>query len=193
MEGERAHYELARGEDVRERIASYEAFASGGGMLPEQVWDGSDLPEESLYCGRPAGSAMPLVWAHAEYIKLLRSAADGKVFDLISVVEERYAKGDPKGLRHDIEMFKMRRHAASVPAGGVLRILNGNPFHVTWSQDGWKTVRQKEAASVGAAGWFCDLEAPDGQEDAIVFTLYWPLEQRWEGENFTVPVRPASK
>jgi len=33
------------------------------------------------------------MWAHAEYIKLLRSAADGKVFDLIPEVADRYLSG----------------------------------------------------------------------------------------------------
>ena len=45
---------------------------------------------KGMYLGRSAGSAQPLVWAHAEYLKLLRSAVDGRVFDRISVVEERY-------------------------------------------------------------------------------------------------------
>ena len=55
-------------------------------MLPEQVWDEADRPERSLKKGQPAGSAVPLVWAHAEYLKLLRSAVDGKVFDRIDPV-----------------------------------------------------------------------------------------------------------
>ena len=33
---------------------------------------------------------MPLAWAHAEYIQLVRSAADGQVFGLISEVADRY-------------------------------------------------------------------------------------------------------
>ena len=36
---------------------------------------------------------MPLVWAHAEYVKLPRSVTDGQVFDRISVVAERYRHG----------------------------------------------------------------------------------------------------
>ena len=40
-----------------------------------------DLPAAGMYEGRSAGSAQPLVWAHAEYIKLLRSVTDGKIFD----------------------------------------------------------------------------------------------------------------
>ena len=59
-----------------------ETFANGGGLLPEQVWDCDDIPERELFRGRPAGSAMPLVWAHAEHIKLLRSLREGRVFDM---------------------------------------------------------------------------------------------------------------
>ena len=47
--------------------------------------------------GKPAGSAVPLVWAHAEYLKLLRSAVDGKVFDRIDPVYERYC--EPEGTK----------------------------------------------------------------------------------------------
>ena len=42
-----------------------------------------------MHLGRPTGSAMPLAWAHAEYIKLVRLAADGRVFDLIPEVADR--------------------------------------------------------------------------------------------------------
>ncbi len=51
------------------------------------------MPEMGLRLGKPTGAAMPLVWAHAEYVKLLRSVTDGKVFDRISAVAERYCHG----------------------------------------------------------------------------------------------------
>ena len=57
------------------------AFAGDGGMIPEQVWDADDIPERGLFKGRPSGSAMPLAWAHAEYLKLRRSIQDGCTFD----------------------------------------------------------------------------------------------------------------
>ena len=90
LTGERAHYELAAGNDISQLIKTYEKFASCGQMLPEQVWDEADLPERSMPKGQPEGSAVPLVWAHAEYLKLLRSAVDGKVFDRIDPVYQRY-------------------------------------------------------------------------------------------------------
>jgi glucoamylase len=90
LTGERGHYELAAGRNVHPYIKAMEGFASATGLLPEQVWDQPNRPDVHMYLGRPTGSAMPLLWAHAEYIKLLRSTCDHQVFDFIPAVAERY-------------------------------------------------------------------------------------------------------
>jgi hypothetical protein len=87
LTGERAHYKFAAGRSVHKFIGAMERFAASG-MLPEQVWD-----EPGKCLGKPAGSAMPLMWAHAEYIKLLRSVRDRQVFDLIPVLADRETAG----------------------------------------------------------------------------------------------------
>ena len=118
LTGERAHYELAAGHDIASLIRTYEGFATQGQMMPEQVWDEPDLPEHELWLGKPAGSAVPLVWAHAEYLKLLRSAVDGKVFDRIEPVYERYC--DPQGrknIRRGIEIYTRQRPIQSMRRG----------------------------------------------------------------------------
>jgi glucoamylase len=83
LTGERGHYELAAGRDVRPFLRAMENFATPTRLLPEQIWDRPDVPSELMFYGKPTGAAMPLMWAHAEYLKLLRSTADGVVFDLI--------------------------------------------------------------------------------------------------------------
>ena len=90
LTGERGNYELATGREVQPFIRAMEGFASSTKLLPEQVWALSSKPEAHMFFGRPTGGAMPLSWAHAEYIKLVRSAADSQVFDLISEVTDRY-------------------------------------------------------------------------------------------------------
>ena len=52
-------------------------MASPGGMLPEQVWDAAPIAARGLAPGRPTGAAMPLAWAHAEYVKLVVSRRSG--------------------------------------------------------------------------------------------------------------------
>lgn len=93
LTGERGHYELARGKNIEEYVRAMERFANDGYMLPEQIWDKKDeLPERGLIFGKGTGSATPLAWSHAEYLKLIRSRFDGNVFDTIPEVQERYCK-----------------------------------------------------------------------------------------------------
>ena len=100
--GERGHYELARalrsGETdltaIRDTyVAGMESFANEGLLLPEQVWDGVGNPTVHGYePGQGTNSATPLAWTHAEYIKLLRSLADRRVWDHYAPVAERYGR-----------------------------------------------------------------------------------------------------
>ena len=79
---ERAHYEIAKGDlKMAKRLLKAVIQQSGENyLLPEQIWDSKDIPKKSLFNGRPTLGAMPLVWAHAEYLKLIRSLQDGKIF-----------------------------------------------------------------------------------------------------------------
>ncbi|WP_319023757.1 glycoside hydrolase family 15 protein [Acidithiobacillus caldus] len=81
LTGERGHYELAMGRDIGPYVRAMESFANEGGMIPEQIWDSKPIPERHLHPGRGTGSATPLAWAHAEYIRLLRSRKDEIAFD----------------------------------------------------------------------------------------------------------------
>jgi glucoamylase len=73
LTGERGHFELVAGNDPLPFLKAMAAMTGPAGMIPEQVWDSAALLERRLLLGRPTGSAMPLTWAHAEYIKLLIS------------------------------------------------------------------------------------------------------------------------
>ncbi len=187
--GERAHYELAAGREVGGLIETIEKFASSGGMLPEQIWDVPDL--DGLVLGGPAGSAMPLVWAHSEYLKLLRSAYDGRVFDCIPIVEDRYVRGNHPPSH--IEVFKVsRRQIRQMPAGKSLRITSAARFRVTWTPDNWQTTNSLDSTQLGYAGSYADLPTTPEQTGTLSFTLFWPDENRWEGRNFEVALEPPS-
>src|SRR5271154_592139 len=134
LSGERAQYELAAGHDVVPYIKALEGFSSRGGMLPEQIWDAPAIPELGLRLGKPTGAAMPLVWAHAEYVKLLRSVTDGKVFDHISAVAERYS---PDKRPCSVEIFRLNRQLQSMAAGKKLRVLADDQFSLVWTLDDW--------------------------------------------------------
>jgi glucoamylase len=189
LTGERAHYELAAGHDINGYITSLERFSSIGGMMPEQIWDYADIPSEGMYLGRSAGSAQPLVWAHSEYIKLLRSVIDGRVFDRISVVEERYAvPASQRTFSSQVEIFQTGRPITRLPAGLTFRILDPNPFRVVWTMDDWNTVTHTDSQVVGHPGSYVDIKTAPNQTGTIIFTLYWPAENRWLGRNISIAV-----
>ncbi|HEX9029362.1 MAG TPA: glycoside hydrolase family 15 protein, partial [Anaerolineales bacterium] len=184
--GERAHYELAAGHlaEAERLLKALEAFANPGGMLPEQTWDSADIPANELYFGRPSGSAMPLVWAHAEYVKLRRSLRDGVVFDMPPQPVQRYIK-DKTGT--PFAFWRFNQKIGSMPAGKKLRIEVRQPAQVHWSTDGWQTAQDLATRDTGIGVWLVDLPLESlnsGQQ--VVFTFHWP--DHWEGENFTVTV-----
>src|SRR5438034_714606 len=75
---------------VKSLLGALEAFANESGLLSEQLWDAPDIPERGLFFGRPSGAAMPLAWAHAEYVKLRRSLHDRRIFDMPPQTHRRY-------------------------------------------------------------------------------------------------------
>ncbi len=188
LTGERAHYELAAGKDVAPLLRTYEQFASCGQLLPEQVWDEEDRPERSLFKGKPDGSAMPLVWAHAEYLKLLRSAVDGKVFDRIDPVYERYCTPDGrKRCRRGVEVYSRRRPVGQMDAGSTLRILDEQRFEVVWTDDGWQTKHATASRPLGSAGFSADVTPQPGRSE-LEWTMHWPERDAWLGYNVKVRV-----
>jgi glucoamylase len=186
LTGERAHYELAAGNDVKPYILALEGFSSQGGMLPEQIWDAPDIPELGLRLGKFTGAAMPLVWAHAEYVKLLRSVTDGKIFDSLSVIEQRYSRARRSS---PIEVFRLDRQLQSIVAGRKLRVLADEHFCLVWTVDNWDTTHRTESRTMGVAGHFADMGTEPGKAGKVIFTLAW--RDYWEGRNFEVLLEPA--
>jgi glucoamylase len=188
LTGERAHYELAAGNGFESLVRTFEGFATCGQMLPEQVWDEADRLGTHLRHGRPAGSAVPLVWAHAEYLKLLRSAMDGKVFDRIDAVYDRYSEEEGrKHLRRDLAVYSLRRPIQSLPHGSTLRILDDTSFEVVWSADGWESTQKTVVQAMGCCGFSTDI-TPPAMSTMLEWTIYWPGKDQWLGRNIEIKI-----
>jgi glucoamylase len=188
LTGERAHYELAAGRRQRalELLQTLVAFASEGGMIPEQIWDAPDIPEQELFFGKPSGSAMPLVWAHAEYVKLCRSLHDSRVFDTPPQPLQRYLVEQTDS---PFAIWRFNHKCQNMPTGKTLRVETLAPALVRWSFDDWHTVHDTEGRDTGLGMYLADLptsELPAGT--AARFTFYWPLDDRWEGVDYAVQI-----
>ncbi|MGA7077443.1 MAG: glucan 1,4-alpha-glucosidase [Terriglobales bacterium] len=188
LAGERAHYELAAG-----RIASAEALlgvmensTGASRLIPEQVWDTTDIPERELFAGKGSGSACPLVWAHSEYIKLRRSLADGRIFDQPPQTVERYLVSKMSATYFN---WRFNNKPRTMPCGKKLRILMLEPAVVHWSFDNWQTSQDSHSKDSG-----CDLQHVDLPTERlasgrqIVFTFYWENGGQWEGRDYQVAV-----
>jgi glucoamylase len=185
LTGERAHFELAaaRPDAAVQLLATLERCANEGGLLPEQSWDGPDVPSRELQRGRPSGSAMPLVWAHAEHVKLARSLADGRIFDAPVQTTQRYLV---EGVRSRIKIWRHDRQVKSIRRGLALRVEAPSPMTVHWSTDNWATKSDVPSRDTGISRHLVDLPTDSGA--TIVFTMYWPLANRWEQADYRVAV-----
>jgi len=189
LAGERAHCELAAGRpDAAEALLRVMEGSTAGSsrLIPEQVWDRADIPELELSAGKPSGSACPLVWAHAEYIKLRRSLRDGKIFDQPPQTVERYLVE-----KHPSQFFPWRfnNKARTVPSGKKLRLALLAPATVRWSVDDWQTALETSSRNTKLGVHAVDLptdKLPVGRR--IAFTFRWERDQRWEGVDFSVVV-----
>ena len=168
LTAERGQYELAAGSDPQPYIEAMEGFATPTGLLPEQVWDSADLPDAHMYLGKPTGSAMPLLWSHSEYIKLLRSTLDGRVYDYLPEVGDRYL-GDRSECQL-LEIWQLNRQVAWVKPGYTLRIQIPESFSLQWTNDDWQTDRT--ITSTNTLGFdYVDIEISEKMRSPIEFKL----------------------
>ena len=189
LAGERAHYELAAGQRAKAEAllgVMEESTIGRSRLLPEQVWDGPDLKDIELLRGKPSGSACPLVWAHAEYIKLRRSLSDGRIFDQPTQTVQRYVFAENKPA---VFGWRWNNKIRSIPRNKILHLVLLSTAMVHWSFDGWKNWQDIRTRDTGLGIHTLDLPTaslPSGSQ--ILFTFYWPEENRWEGTDYSVTV-----
>jgi glucoamylase len=146
LTGERGHGELLRGNDPHPYLNAIAQMTGPGGLIPEQVWDSDPIPERFLYPGKPSGSAMPLVWAHAEFLKLLTATATRRPIELLEVVNERYGAERPRAAtrfwRDSVPFTQLDR-------GRALAIEGTTPFSLDYSVDDGSTWAGRDSATLG--------------------------------------------
>ena len=94
LAGERGEYELASGDraQARKRLDTMLAFANDGAMISEQVWDRQESPAASFRFGAGTGSATPLAWSMAQFIRLAINLNRGRNVETPQIVAARYLK-----------------------------------------------------------------------------------------------------
>ncbi len=91
--GERGEYALAARQPALPALEAMARSANEGALLPEQVWDGrppSGQPGFEL--GKGTFSATPLIWSHAQFVRLAWSIQAGYPVEQPSLVACRYTR-----------------------------------------------------------------------------------------------------
>ncbi len=98
--GERGEYEVANGRSGLPYLRTMANTANDGFMIPEQVWDKPEPapPPYDYQPGKATGSASPLAWAMAQYVRLARAIDAGRPVETPAVVAQRYATGVQRGV-----------------------------------------------------------------------------------------------
>ena len=108
LSGERAEQDLQAG-DVSAAASLAETMqlmSSGLGLVPEQAWEDPDTPASpygsdpqtasiGFTNGKAAGSADPLIWAQAQYLRLVLDLQAGHLLDQPAITRDRYVTSGP--------------------------------------------------------------------------------------------------
>jgi len=181
LTAERGHYELCAGRDPLPYLQALGNMAGTGGMLPEQIWDAAPIPERFLRPGRPSGSAMPLVWAHAEFVKLTCSRALGQPFDRPRSVGERYGGRRPDP---DTVVWCQQAPASHLRAGKRLLIALHQAATVHWGVDGWQQVKNTPTHPTGLGLHVAELEVSGLRPGQSIQLTYREADSgRWRGDD----------
>jgi glucoamylase len=158
--GERGHLALQSGEDPLPYLQTIWRCASAGGLLPEQVWDSAPIPRFELEPGRPSGSAMPLLWAHAEFLKLLVARERKRPIELLEAVELHFGRaprptGGVSAPPRPPTLWRWRDEVpiTRLPEGRGLAIEDRRSFMLHFGFDGWQHIQDRIATPTPFGMW----------------------------------------
>lgn len=186
LTGERGHYALSAGDDALPYLKAMASMSGKCGLLPEQVWDEGPVAEHGLTLGKPSGSAMPLVWAHSEFIKLCFSSVLGYPVDRPDATWNRY-----HGVRPEIgyEIWQYNNVMRRLPAGHALILVLPGAAHVHWGINGWNTVRDSVTEDSGLTVATAELNVRQlSAGDTVQFTFFWLETQTWDGQDYEISI-----
>lgn len=186
LTGERGHFAMQAGEDPKPWLSAMASMTGPGGLIPEQVWEAPALPDRGLRPGKPTGAAMPLVWAHSEYLRLAAAACTGKPVELLDCVALRYGtiRPDPN-TRYWRDPTPLRQ----ILQGTRLCVMDRGPFALHASEDDWRTTSDLEAEALPFGIFGATVEISEGATE-LIFTRR--RQDGWEGRDHRVSIQPRT-
>jgi glucan 1,4-alpha-glucosidase len=167
--GERGEYELLAGgegeDDPASLLRTMARFANSGRMLAEQVWDRDRETSYNWEFGEGTGSATPLAWSMAQFVRLAHGIDAGRPVETPGFVAQRYAEGEPRegpSLRVDTQFEGDRVRVSGETDGAAVAVKTpAETVHVEPEDGRFEThvsIQHGENRVVVAAATDTDLE-----------------------------------
>jgi glucoamylase len=170
LSGERGQYELARGETAAAhmRLGHMLGFANEGLMLPEQVWDRSDSPRPEFVFGEGTGSATPLAWTMAQFIRLAANLSEGRNLDTPDIVAARYASKSVPADAGGASSGDAEEQREPVEAGTVLNLGGGVGTEAGTRAYAWANGEARELTLNKEGAVELEFRVPEGEATVVV-------------------------
>ena len=184
LTGERARHFFSMGLPAAELVRTLEGFAGQGLVLPEQLWDGPDIPSRGLKFGAADGSASPLGWAHAEYLELLVTIALAGFPDIVMPARRRYTEGPAQEAPY---VWTHKHQITRIAAGRRLRVQLPRPGAVHYTFDSWQSFQEMDAIDTTLGVWVAEVPC---HRLSVGTEFSWTAHYMtgWEGRNFSLTV-----
>ena len=143
-------------------------------------------PSVELFFGQASGSAMPLVWAHAEYLKLCRSLRDGRIFDWPPQSVQRYLVDG-----HDLDgcIWRFNDKVRAMPPAQRSASRRSPPPSCGGAATTGSGAAQVATPVTTLGVHVADLARAPKAANRLAFTFYWRAAGAVKGRlHFTVEV-----
>src|ERR1700739_3657734 len=133
--------------------------------------------------GKPTGGAMPLVWAHAEFLKLLYARKEKRPLELLTCVEAHMRRKSKAGTWH----WCIDAPFDVLPVDRDLVIDMDAPFCLHLGFDGWQAIEDRPSSPLPFGRHGVHLTTGELTDRGVLdFTMYFVDEMRWHGIDYQV-------
>jgi len=149
--------------------------------------DGQDLPSALMFYGKTDRRRDAANVAHAEYLKLLRSAADAS-----SSISSRGRRALSRGQAARANRVGSTTGRSSPSRSRAnWRIHCAESFTLHWSKDEWHHVHDSHSLHTAVGLYFVDIDVTTARPRARAFTFHWDSRGQWEGRDYAVELRES--
>ena len=179
--GERGHLAMQAGEDSWPTCRPCGTAPARGGCCPSR--SGTPTPlRRGLQPGRPSGSAMPLLWSHAEFLKLVIAQESRRPVEMLQSVERYFG---PVAVGAPVRHWRGEVPVWHLQAGKALCIEDRRPFLLHFGYDGWQHIQDRIATEQPFGMWSALLSSEElGPHRRLEFTRRY--DTGWEGADHHV-------